>query len=310
MAQELQSQINKIVKAIASNYNDHPDTIPLDSRSLPNRKIIIETIHLLRELLFPGYFGKQLLNAATIEYYIGDLIVSIREKLREQIVYALKHEALQNRNPQADIEQRAENIILAFLGKIPELRNILATDVQSALDGDPAAEDKDEIIFSYPGIFAISVYRLAHELYLLKVPLIPRIMAEYAHSITGIDIHAGAQIGTHFFIDHGTGVVIGNRVKLYQGVTLGALSTKGGQVLRGVKRHPTIEDDVTVYSGASILGGETIIGQGVVIGSNVFITKSVPDRTKVSVKNPELLFKGHGHLPKEFEQEFIPDWSI
>ncbi|HWR29459.1 MAG TPA: serine O-acetyltransferase EpsC [Negativicutes bacterium] len=312
--EELQAQINGLVSSIAANYREHPDTIPLDSRSLPNRRTIIEIIHLLREVLFPGYFGKQRLVAATIEYYIGDLIVGIREQLREQIVYALKHESARIQRTDSDINQRADEIIFKFLSKIPELRNILTTDVQAALDGDPAAEDKDEIIFSYPGIFAVSVNRLAHELYLLSVPLIPRIMTEYAHSITGIDIHAGAQIGSHFFIDHGTGVVIGettiigNRVKLYQGVTLGALSTKGGQVLRGVKRHPTIEDDVTVYSGASILGGETVIGQGVVIGSNVFITKSVPDRTKVSVKNPELLFKGHS--PREFEQEFIPDWNI
>ena len=311
---KLQTQLNGIVSAIAANYEVNPDTIPLDSRSLPNRRTIIEIIHLLRELLFPGYFGKQQLTAATIEFYIGNLIVGIREHLREQIIFALKHGVAQASVSESETNKLADDIIIKFLGKIPELRDILATDVQAALDGDPAAEDKDEIIFSYPGVFAVSVYRLAHELYLLSVPLIPRIMTEYAHSITGIDIHAGAQIGSHFFIDHGTGVVIGqtsiigNRVKLYQGVTLGALSTKGGQILRGVKRHPTIEDDVTVYSGASILGGETLIGQGVVLGSNVFITKSVPDRTKVSVRNPELLYKGDS--PKEFEQEFIHDWSI
>lgn len=160
----------------------------------------------------------------------------------------------------------------------------------------------------------MSIHRLAHELYLLSVPLIPRIMSEYAHSITGIDIHAGATIGRYFFIDHGTGVVIGettvigNNVKIYQGVTLGALSTRGGQVLHGVKRHPTLEDEVTVYSGASILGGQTVIGTGVIIGSNAFITKSVPDGTKVSVKNPELLFKDSA--VKEQKQEFVLDWVI
>jgi serine O-acetyltransferase len=169
--------------------------------------------------------------------------------------------------------------------------------VDATLDGDPAARSKHEIIFAYPGIYAISVYRMAHELHLLGVPLIPRIMTEHAHGITGIDIHPGAEIGHHFFIDHGTGIVIGettqigNYVKIYQGVTLGALSTRGGQRLRGKKRHPTLEDEVTVYSSTSILGGETVIGRGAVIGSNAFITKSVPADTRVSIKNPELDFR-------------------
>ena len=305
LSQDLQFQFQNLVRKIADNYMENPDTLPLDSRSLPNRRAIIEIIHLLRDVLFPGYFGKQCIVSATLEYHIGNLLVTIREQLREQIVFALKHKALQSKEVVTDIHAQADAIILEFLSRIPPLRDILATDVQAALDGDPAAEDKDEIIFSYPGLFAISVYRLAHELYLLSVPLIPRIMTEYAHSITGVDIHPGAQIGSHFFIDHGTGVVIGqttvigNNVKLYQGVTLGALSTKGGQVLHGTKRHPTLEDDVTVYSGASILGGDTIIGQGVVIGSNVFVTKSVPGQTKVSVKNPELLYKGPA--PQDFE---------
>ncbi len=183
-----------------------------------------------------------------------------------------------------------------LLDQLPKIREYLVTDVQATLDGDPAASSKDEIIFSYPGIFAITIHRLAHELYLLEVPLI-RIMSEYAHNLTGIDIHPGAKIGKYFFIDHGTGIVVGettaiaDNVKLYQGVTLGALSTRGGQLLRGVKRHPTLEEGVTVYSGTSILGGETVIGSGAVIGSNVFITKSVEAGTKVSIKDPELLIK-------------------
>ena len=181
-------------------------------------------------------------------------------------------------------------------------------------DGDPAAGDTDEIIFSYPGLFAISVYRIAHELHKAQVPLIPRIMAEYAHGLTGIDIHPGATIGDYFFIDHGTGVVIGEtttigqHVKLYQGVTLGAVSTRGGQSLRGAKRHPTLEDDVTVYSGASILGGETVIGTGATINGNVFITQSVPPHTRVSMKNPELQYRNRP--PREFKQEIPPDWQI
>lgn len=182
-------------------------------------------------------------------------------------------------------------------------------------DGDPAAESKDEIIFSYPGLLVISIHRLAHELYKLSVPLVPRIMSEYAHSITGIDIHPGASIGKYFFIDHGTGVVIGEtaiigeHVKIYQGVTLGALSTRGGQKLRGVRRHSCLEDYVTVYSGASILGDETVVGKGVVIGSNVFITNSIPAGTKVSIKNPELLFSEGG--PKDNQKQEIGfDWVI
>lgn len=178
------------------------------------------------------------------------------------------------------------------------MREILATDVQAAYDGDPAAFNKEEVIFSYPGVFAITVNRIAHELHVMGVPLIPRIMTEYAHNLTGIDIHPGAVIGSYFFIDHGTGVVIGEtteigkHVKIYQGVTLGALSTRGGQSLRHMKRHPTLEDNVTVYSGASILGGQTVIGEGAVVGSNAFITSSVPRGTRVSIKNPELQFKG------------------
>ncbi|HEX3012631.1 MAG TPA: serine acetyltransferase [Syntrophomonadaceae bacterium] len=281
---------------VGSYYEDHSE-IFLDSAALPNRKAIITIIILLRELLFPEYFGQRELLSTTVEYHIGDLLIDIQQRLHEQILYALHHHALNNVN-EADIASEADEIICKFLSKIPELRKKIELDVQAAFDGDPAAADKDEIIFSYPGVFAVSVYRMAHELHLLSVPLIPRIMTEYAHSVTGIDIHPGATIGNYFFIDHGTGVVIGettnigNNVKIYQGVTLGALSTREGQNLRGVKRHPTIEDDVTVYSGTSILGGETVIGKGAVIGSNVFLTKSVPAGMKVSIKIPELIFKG------------------
>jgi len=312
MSKNFQKQINSIVSTIVASYKEH--TFPVDSVSIPNRDSIIDIIHMLREVLFPGYFGKQNLIIATIGYHVGDLLIKIHEKLHEQICQSLKHEAIRNGDFTVVVDGKADEIIYEFLSKIPEIRDALATDVQAAFDGDPATGDKDEIIFSYPGIFAVSIYRLAHELYLLSVPLIPRIMAEYAHSITGIDIHPGATLGKYFFIDHGTGVVIGetsiigNNVKIYQGVTLGALSTREGQNLRGVKRHPTIEDEVTIYSGASILGGETIIGKGVVIGSNAFITKSVAEGTKVSVKNPELLFKGHSS--PEAEQEFILDWVI
>lgn len=208
-----------------------------------------------------------------------------------------------------ELTGRALEITHSFLSKIPDLRDVLETDVQAGYEGDPAAFNTDEVIFSYPGIYAITVNRIAHELYLLGVPLIPRMMTEHAHSLTGIDIHPGAAIGEYFFIDHGTGVVVGETtiigkyVKIYQGVTLGALSTRGGQSLRGVKRHPTLEDNVTVYSGASILGGETVIGTGAVIGSNAFITSSVPAHTRVSIKNPELQFKDRSKKAAELGQE-------
>jgi serine O-acetyltransferase len=314
MDKKFSKEISGIVSTVVSSYKQYLDTASRESEYLPNRDDVEEVIHTLQELLFPGYFGKQIYTGGTVVYHIGELLVSVYERLHKQITLALTHNAAKKNINMSDVEEKAEEISRTFLSRIPEIREVLATDVKAAFDGDPAAEDVDEIIFSYPGIFAISVYRLAHELYLLSVPLIPRIMTEYAHGKTGIDIHAGASIGRYFFIDHGTGVVIGettnigSNVKIYQGVTLGALSTRGGQSFRGVKRHPTLEDNVTVYSGASILGGETVIGEGVVIGSNAFITKSVPERTKVSVKNPELVFKGQA--PKEFEQEFIPDWVI
>ena len=227
---------------------------------------------------------------------MGELLEDIQYRLTKQVTKALFHS---EHAPASEDEAlgAAEEIVAKFLKRLPSLRAILATDVQAAYDGDPAAFNTDEVIFSYPGVFAITVNRIAHELHELGVPLIPRIMTEHAHSLTGIDIHPGATIGSYFFIDHGTGVVIGETTKIgsgakiYQGVTLGALSTRGGQSLRGAKRHPTLEDNVTVYSGASILGGETVIGEGAVIGSNAFITSSVPGGTRVSIKNPELQFK-------------------
>jgi serine O-acetyltransferase len=299
MNKKTQQNIGELVATIASSYSKHQDTIHLDANALPSKDVIIEVVSMLRALIFPGFLGRQNLKTETFEYYIGDMLINIYEKLYEQIGYALKHQAVKKQDFSGDIDDKANGIIQAFFAKIPEVREVLATDVQAAYDGDPATDDTSEIIFSYPGIFAVSIYRLAHELHRLGVPLIPRIMTEYAHSVTGIDIHAGAAIGRHFFIDHGTGVVIGettvigDHVKIYQGVTLGALSVRGGQALRGVKRHPTLQDRVTVYSGASIFGGETVIGAGAVIGSNVFITKSVAADTKVSMKSPELVFKGH-----------------
>lgn len=311
MSNEYQNKINQLVTKISTSYKQEQYIIPGNFGPLPNRNANIEISKQLRQILFPGYFGTKNFEGEIREYHVGELLTNIFEALSEQITFALKHQANQQGNVNYhEVRDKANQICFEFLNRIPKIREYLATDVQAAFDGDPAATSKDEIISCYPGIFAMSIYRLAHELYLLSVPLIPRILSEYSHNFTGIDIHPGAEIGKYFFTDHGTGVVIGettiigNNVKIYQGVTLGALSTRGGQSLRGVKRHPTLEDGVTVYSGASILGGETVIGSSVVIGSNAFITKSVPSGTKVSIKNPELLFKGH--QPKEF----ISDWII
>jgi len=300
-------QINSLVENIVDGYRVDQPAASLESVPQPRRDAIIKIILMLRELLYPEYYGQRHTISTAIQYHIGDLLMHLHEQLHEQIILALERRP--DLHDASSIEEKADKIIYDFLSKIPELRKTIELDVQAAFDGDPAAVNKDEILLAYPGVFAISVYRLAHELHLLCVPLIPRIMTEYAHNLTGIDIHPGASIGKYFFIDHGTGVVIGetttigDKVKIYQGVTLGALSTREGQNLRGVKRHPTIEDDVTVYSGTSILGGNTVIGKGATIGSNVFLTKSVPAGTKVSIKIPELMFRGES--PAESSPEYM-----
>ena len=314
MAQLPHDDFSALVEAIIASYKSAPATRHIDAGMLPSRDTIIELLKLLRELLFPGYFGRQNLKGENLVYHVGELVGSIHDKLFEQVRAAIRHQATRRGEVCEDCDETAMAIVREFLGDVPELRTTLATDVQAAFEGDPAAKDTDEIIFSYPGLFAITVFRIAHELHSLQVPLIPRIMTEYAHNLTGIDIHPGAKIGEFFFIDHGTGVVIGEtsdigkRVKIYQGVTLGALSTRGGQSLRGAKRHPTLEDEVTVYSGATILGGDTIIGTGATINGNVFITQSVPAHTRVSTKNPELQYRNRP--PKEFKQDFPADWQI
>ncbi|MDR0764904.1 MAG: hypothetical protein LBE65_04855 [Synergistaceae bacterium] len=305
--------IQWLTESILNSYKTEEDIIKVEAKNQISNTVVAELIENLRCLIFAGFFGKKRLKLDSMEYYIGELLETLIYHLQKQIGRALRH----GESDESDIEREAQRVSYAFLEKIPSIRNALAADVSAFYDGDPAAFSKDEIIMSYPGIYAIMVNRLAHELYLLAVPLIPRMMTEYAHGLTGIDIHPGATIGHHFFVDHGTGIVvgettaIGNYVKIYQGVTLGALSTRGGQVLKGVKRHPTIEDHVTIYSGASILGGSTVIGEGVVIGSNAFITKSVPEKTRVSVKNPELQFKEDERTKNvEFPQEEFWDYVI
>lgn len=289
--------INRIVESIVESYDRHQIITKIDRESQPNKSIIVDAIDKLQKIIFPGFFEEKNLKREYIRFYVGELCEDVEYNLNKQIVKAFlcckKCQEVQLK----ELKSKTEAITNEFMQKIPKIREYLETDVQAAYEGDPAAYSMDEIIYSYPGIYAIMVSRIAHELHLLNVPLIPRIMTEHAHSITGIDIHPGASIGKYFFIDHGTGIVIGEttvigeHVKIYQGVTLGGLSTSGGQGLKGTKRHPNIEDYVTIYSGASILGGETTIGEGTVIGGNAFVTKSVSANTKVIVKNPELKFK-------------------
>lgn len=293
---ESEQAIIDTVNRITGNYRKSDLLCLNNTMHLPNRNEIISIIKDLRRIVFPGYFEDFNLSYSFADYFVGEELVNIKERLNRQVVLAMcyKYEEELNRS---EIILRSEEISINFIKKIPHIQEMLLMDIQAGFDGDPAAKSREEIIFSYPGLFAIYVYRLAHELYVQNVPFIPRIMTEYAHGKTGIDINSGASIGKYFFIDHGTGVVIGetttigDNVKLYQGVTLGALSTRSGQMLKDVKRHPTIEDNVTIYSGATVLGGETVIGKGTVIGGNAFITKSIPANTKVSVKNPELRIK-------------------
>jgi len=292
----IENRIEQVVDTILEDYRSGRDIDRLELLRCPDRDVIIDIIEKLRRIIFPGYFRDK-----NYKYYNAKPNLSV---LIEDVMFHLTRQmqlVFQSRGEtEASAIERAQEICLAFFSRIPQIRALVQTDLQAAYDGDPAATDMAEIIFSYPGIFAITVYRLAHELHLLNVPMLPRIMTEYAHNITGIDIHPGATVGKYFFIDHGTGIVIGEttvigeNVKIYQGVTLGALSTRGGQSLRGKRRHPTIEDDVTIYAGASILGGDTVIGKGSVIGSNVFITESVAPATSVINKKQELQFKTRG----------------
>jgi serine O-acetyltransferase len=254
---------------------------------------VIEILNRLKAVIFPGFFGKEYVSLPSITYYTGELTYEIHELLTDEIYKAWQ--TCREEDGEEPCLDKAEKKSLAFLKTLPVLRQRLALDAQAAYDGDPAAKNIDEIIFSYPGMAAITIHRIAHELHQLDVPLIPRIMSEYAHRETGIDIHPGARIGDRFFIDHGTGVVvgetseIGDNVTLYQGVTLGALSFKEGtDAMRGQKRHPTLDDNVVVYAGATILGGNTVIGEGSVIGGNVWVISSVPPNTKVMLELPKL----------------------
>lgn len=287
--------VDNIVDMLLESYEKSKVTAKINCNVQPNREVVVDIIGLLKKLIFPGFFEQKKIKKDYVRYYTGELIEEIKYNLEKQMKKAFM--CIKELNCSAlEAESRAELISNKFFERLPEIREYMETDVEAAFDGDPAAYSKDEVIYSYPGIYAIMVARIAHELYKLEVPLIPRIMTEHAHSVTGIDIHPGATIGKYFCIDHGTGIVIGEttiigeHVKIYQGVTLGGLSTSGGQRLKGVRRHPTIEDNVTIYSGASILGGETVIGEGCVIGGNAFVVTSVKPNTRVTIKNPELKY--------------------
>ena len=287
--------ILKATAALTENYKNEELFMPKNGRSLPSRAVIIDVVKELRAVIFPGYFWSDSAAGMFPEYYTGYRLNDLYDRLKEQIEIALLY--ANQEMEQQEASEQADRICGGFFEKLPEVQERLLKDVQAGFDGDPAAKSKEEIISSYPGVFAIYVYRLAHILYVENVPHIPRIMTEYAHGKTGIDINHGAVIGDYFFIYHGTGVVIGEtteigrNVKLYQGVTLGALSTRQGQQLANVKRHPTICDNVTIYSNSSVLGGETVIGENTIIGGNTFITESIPANTKVSAKSPELVIK-------------------
>jgi serine O-acetyltransferase len=291
----LKEALPAITEALVATYTECNRTSHLGHQPLPGREIAADVLADLSDVLYPGYARRQNLHIGNVEYHVGDLIDGLHDKLTQQIARSLRHEyedvrqsGCANGEEAPDFEACAQQKTIEFLHRLPELRTKLELDVQAAFEGDPAAKSYHEIIFCYPGLEAVTVYRIAHELLLLGVPLIPRMMTEYAHSKTGIDIHPGARIGPSFFIDHGTGVVIGEtcdigtHVKLYQGVTLGALSfprDAAGNIIRGMKRHPTLEDDVVVYANATILGGDTVIGHHAVVGSSRIKSPGAQDWT-------------------------------
>jgi len=294
-----------VVQRILASCNTEKCFQHLDAAPIPSRDSVALTLHKARRILFPGYFTQSVPGPSSLEDCLKEEISGLYEEVSKQVSLAMQHECMRNDQRCDRCDEMGRAKALEFIQELPRLREILATDVHAAMEGDPAAKSDDEVITSYPGLFAITVQRIAHELYKLKVPGLPRAMTEYAHSSTGIDIHPGAEIGNYFFIDHGTGVVvgetteIGNRVRLYQGVTLGALSMPKEAVesFRNKKRHPTIEDDVIIYSNTTILGGDTVIGARSTIGGNVWLTESIPPDTKVYLKKPELIYSENGSGP-------------
>lgn len=294
---DFENKIESLVNLIKDDYRQNRVIDKLDIFQQPSKGEIIKILNKLQSIMYPGYFRNNVYKFYTIGNNMSMLLEDALFNLIKQTNLVLKQDMRYKEMPADKIEKISREKILIFMDKIPLIREYLNTDIEAAYLGDPAAYSKEEIIFSYPGLYAIFVNRIAHQLYKLDIPVIPRIMTEYAHGLTGIDIHPGAAIGKYFFIDHGTGVVIGettiigDNVKIYQGVTLGALSTNGGQKLKNIKRHPTLGNNVTVYSGTSILGGDTVIGNNVVIGGNCFIISSVSEGSKVVMKPFEMIYK-------------------
>jgi serine O-acetyltransferase len=296
---EFRQQLPELVDEILKNGNVPPDHHHITYEPIPTRESVIEILQLMREILFPGFFSPEKVDPVNLRYSMGRSVSMVYDLLCDQVCRSLRHDCFRYDQACSDCEGRAGEIALEVIRAIPGIQKLMAADVAAAYEGDPAAKSYDEIIFCYPGIYAIWVYRVAHQLYRHGVPLLPRIMTEHAHSLTGIDIHPGAQIGRRFVIDHGTGVVIGEtteigeNVRIYQGVTLGALSLPPEVVndLRYKKRHPTIEDNVIIYSGATILGGETVIGANSTIGGSVWLTESIPPNTRVMLETPKLVYK-------------------
>ena len=299
-------QLPELTDRIVETYHEIGTSNHLDHCPLPSSEAVIAIAQDLKDVIYPGYRRRQNLHLGNVTYHIGDLVDTLHDKLTQQNTRALRHEQQLSggiecgQEKEIDLEALVQAKAIQFLETLPRVRESLAQDVQAAFDGDPAAHSLDEIIFCYPGLEAVTIYRLAHELYRLKVPLVPRMLTEWAHSRTGIDIHPGARIGPSFFIDHGTGVVIGetceiaSHVKLYQGVTLGALSfpkDAEGQLIREEKRHPTIEEGVVIYADATVLGGKTVVGAHSVIGASVSLMKSVPPNTLVTIDKPSLRFR-------------------
>ena len=333
MNYDLQNEVKIVTAEILADYETGRDIDKMEAFAQPDHDAVIDIVNKLVTVFFPGYYREDAYKSysyrARLSILIEDVIYNLGKQIAKVLPYAdaYKQELLDagiieisGGTPEeilirddARLRERSERIALEFARKIPAIRALVDTDMEAILDGDPAAVNKAEIVLCYPGLLATCINRIAHELYLLKIPMIPRIMTEHAHSMTGIDIHPGATIGEYFMIDHGTGIVIGetseigHHVKIYQGVTIGALSTSGGRALHGSKRHPTIRDNVTIYAGATILGGETVIGKGSVIGANVFITRSIGEDTVVSNKSRELsIHRGSGAAPKNTPNEVEP----
>ena len=319
---DIGSKLDSLVLAMVDSYQGEPSTQHIDRAVLPSNAETAELIDRLLELMYPGFIGRQNLTAHNVAYHVGELLPRIGWLAFRQIHKCFCYMAEQDTPgpPRDECRARAGELTIRFLEGLPAVRDLLAGDVQAALDGDPAALNKDEIILAYPGLLAVTVYRLAHVLYSMDIPILPRIITERAHAQTGVDIHPGAKIGSSFFIDHGTGVVIGEttdigqHVKLYQGVTLGALSfpkDEKGRLIRGAKRHPTVEDHVTIYANAIVLGGDTCIGRHAVVGGSVFLTSSVPPYCTVTLKPPELRVKERDAAGRETEQiQCLPDFQI